>query len=817
MAAILLMLSLLSSNRGDITGLVVDGLRDLLGAGIWLAPLMLGFFGLWLALRHITADQAVWSRRLLGALGLFLIVESLLHILLRDRAIPPAPSGDAGGVVGSLLGQGLEDALGLPVTYTLLTLLAVGAFTLIAGWTPAQTGQKLVNAWNGLRGSFAGLEKGQGPDGKNINPPLPLGEPSVLRRWWRKLILFRGRAAARSDAFARTPDVFRPSPLVPGSRSKPETPPSPRPSFFPRQTPSSSSAPSTSPPAEVQPRIVGGRGQTWRLPVMADMLENSSELDIQSEDLRRRAQIIETTLEGFGVPVQVVEANQGPAVTQFGLRPGIIVRKDRKGEEKRVKVRVSQIQQLSNDLSLALAASPIRIEAPVPGRDIVGVEVPNVQISLVALRGVMESDEHRAARGPLVIGLGRDVSGAAAVADLTRMPHLLIAGATGSGKSVCVNAIITALLLSHTPDTLRLLMIDPKRVELTVYNGIPHLIAPVVVDVERAVPVLLWATREMERRYRLFSKAGTRNIESYNEKLAANSEPGLPYIVIMIDELADLMLSAPDEVERHVCRLAQMARATGIHLVIATQRPSVDVVTGLIKANFPARIAFAVTSQIDSRVILDTPGAEQLLGRGDMLFMAPDSSKLQRLQGCFVSDRETQRLVRYWRGARAFIEEGASEGLPLEGLGGKVVPGQAGPAGGIETGAHGDLEPPTKIPEWGWLPGQEMLQQPLWTDMAEVEASLTGKDDLYDQAVEEVRKSGRASVSLLQRRLRIGYSRAARLIEQLEADGIVGPDQGGSRGREVLPPPEGGDHSDVGPRKGTGSNQAAGAAASRNG
>jgi S-DNA-T family DNA segregation ATPase FtsK/SpoIIIE len=530
----------------------------------------------------------------------------------------------------------------------------------------------------------------------------------------------------------------------------------------------------------MRPRIVGGRGQTWRLPVMADMLEDSSELDIQGEDLRRRAQIIETTLEGFGVPVQVVEANQGPAVTQFGLRPGIIVRKDRKGEEKRIKVRVSQIQQLSNDLSLALAASPIRIEAPVPGRDIVGVEVPNVQISLVALRGVMESEEYRASRGPLVIGLGRDVSGAAAVTDLAKMPHLLIAGATGSGKSVCVNAIITALLLSHTPDTLRFLMIDPKRVELTVYNGIPHLIAPVVVDVERAVPVLLWATREMERRYRLFSKAGARNIESYNEKQATNGEQHLPYIVVMIDELADLMLSAPDEVERHVCRLAQMARATGIHLVIATQRPSVDVVTGLIKANFPARIAFAVTSQIDSRVILDTPGAEQLLGRGDMLFMAPDSSKLSRLQGCFVSDRETQRLVRYWRGARAFVEEGGTEGLPVEGLGSVVASGATGEADGDAAALDG-LEPP-------WLPGQEMLQQPLWTDMAEVEASLSGKDDMYNQAVEEVRKSGRASVSLLQRRLRIGYSRAARLIEQLEADGIVGPDLGGSRGREVLPP-----------------------------
>ena len=415
--------------------------------------------------------------------------------------------------------------------------------------------------------------------------------------------------------------------------------------------------------AAAQPRIVGG--QAWQLPVLAEILEDSSDQDIQQEDIRKRMQTIENTLAGFGVPVSVVEVNQGPAVTQFGLRPGTIVRRDRKGEEKVIKVRVSQIQALANDLSLALAASPIRIEAPVPGRDFVGIEVPNVQISLVSLRGVMDSEEWAATKGTLIFGLGRDVSGQATVADLVRMPHLLIAGATGSGKSVCVNAIITSLLLTHTPATLRFLMIDPKRVELTVYNGIPHLIAPVVVDVERALPVLQWATREMERRYKEFSKLSARNIDSYNEKLAARGEPVLPYIVILIDELADLMLSAPEDVERSICRIAQMARATGIHLVLATQRPSVDVVTGLIKANFPARIAFSVTSQVDSRVILDTPGAEQLLGRGDMLFMAPDASKLQRLQGCFVSDHEAHRLVDYWKGA----SRGDRAGKPATGRG----------------------------------------------------------------------------------------------------------------------------------------------------
>jgi S-DNA-T family DNA segregation ATPase FtsK/SpoIIIE len=327
-------------------------------------------------------------------------------------------------------------------------------------------------------------------------------------------------------------------------------------------------------------------------------------------------------------------------------------------------------------------------------------------------------------------------------------------------------------------------MIDPKRVELTVYNGIPHLVAPVVVEVERAIPVLQWCTREMERRYKLFAKISARNIESYNEKLAARGEQILPYIVIFIDELADLMLSAPDDVERYTCRIAQMARATGIHLVIATQRPSVDVVTGLIKANFPARIAFAVTSLIDSRVILDSPGAEQLLGRGDMLYMAPDTSKLLRLQGCFVSDRETNRLVRYWHGARSLAGE-AGQG----GMAGVELPETAESGGdGTETwevGAAGSAPPAYAEPPW--LPGQEELQQPLWSEMAGATAFPAGRDELYNQALEEVRKTGRASVSLLQRRLRIGYSRAARIIEELEADGVVGPDLGGSRGREVLP------------------------------
>jgi S-DNA-T family DNA segregation ATPase FtsK/SpoIIIE len=330
------------------------------------------------------------------------------------------------------------------------------------------------------------------------------------------------------------------------------------------------------------------------------------------------------------------------------------------------------------------------------------------------------------------------------------MPHLLIAGATGSGKSVCVNAIIACLISEHTPESLRLLMIDPKMVELVNYNGIPHLLAPVVTELEKAVGVLSWATREMDRRYKLFSKERVRNLEAYNEKMITEGQETLPFIVVIIDELADLMMMAPDEVERTIARLAQMARATGIHLLIATQRPSVDVVTGLIKANFPARIAFAVSSQIDSRVILDTPGAERLLGKGDMLYMAADSSKLQRLQGVFVSDVELNRLVQYWRGT-------VTTSRPAR--------------------------PPVEMPT-------NLVQQPLWEEYQNMDTS-SGKnkksdDELLEKAIEEVRKQGKASVSMLQRRLRIGYARAARLIDEMESQGIIGEDEGGGRARPVL-------------------------------
>ncbi len=485
----------------------------------------------------------------------------------------------------------------------------------------------------------------------------------------------------------------------------------------------------------------------WQLPDPAHILEKGSAAVISEEFTEQRARLIEDTLASFGAPAQVVEISRGPAVTMFGVEPLFL--ETRKG---RTRVRVSKIVSLADDLALALAAPSIRIQAPVPGRSYIGIEVPNDEMTLVSLREIVESDLFRRKPHPLRFALGRDVAGHPRVADLTAMPHLLIAGATGSGKSVCVNSILTSFLLHNTPEQLRLLLIDPKRVELTNYNGVPHLLAPVVVEMQRVIGALQWMTREMDKRYHKFSQIGARNIEGYNARMKKQGGDPLPYIVVVIDELADLMMMAPTETEAAITRLAQLARATGIHLILATQRPSVDVVTGLIKANFPARIAFAVASGVDSRVILDQPGAERLLGRGDMLYQAPDAPAPVRLQGVFVSDEEIRRLVTYWQ------EQAQTAGDRRSAL---------RPAGG----AVDDL-PANDLP---------LKQAPLWEEMEK-----TDEDPLLQEAIALVRRQGRASVSMLQRRLRIGYTRASRLMETMEERGIVSAPQGATGVREVL-------------------------------
>ena len=511
----------------------------------------------------------------------------------------------------------------------------------------------------------------------------------------------------------------------------------------------------------------------WKLPDYRSLLSSGSAKEFDHEQLLRQAQVIEETLASFGAPGRVVEVNTGPVITQFAVEPDYLTA--RSGKKSRVKV--SAISQLDKDLQLALGAKSIRIEAPVPGKGYVGIEVPNPGAALVSLRDIMESESFRKIKSPLAVALGMAVDGTPISGDLTQMPHLLIAGTTGSGKSVCVNAIINSIVATQSPETVKFIMVDPKRVELTGYNGMPHLIAPVVVELEHIVSVLKWVTREMDERYKKFSSIGARNVIDYNKNRDASLEL-MPYIVVIIDELADLMMSAPEETERTITRIAALARATGIHLIIATQRPSVDVVTGLIKANFPARIAFAVAGSVDSRVILDQPGAERLLGTGDMLYLSGDSPAPLRLQGVFVSDDEINNISRYWMAHRLGIET-------VKPISIKTEPPAQTSASPTSASDDSDAEPSGQTSFW------DMSLQRDMTGMA-VE-SKTGnpdpqEDELYQTAVDMVRRLDKASISLLQRRLRIGYTRAARLVDMMEERGVVGPPkEGSSKPRDVIP------------------------------
>jgi DNA segregation ATPase FtsK/SpoIIIE, S-DNA-T family len=472
-------------------------------------------------------------------------------------------------------------------------------------------------------------------------------------------------------------------------------------------------------------------------PLTLLMGDNATRADERT--INQTAGLIMKTLSEFGIPATVIGYRVGPSVTQFAVQPGFIKRPGSDDvDAQQMKVRVAQIAALEKDLTLALSAQRLRIEAPVPGKPYVGIEVPNTQSSVVRMKSILESESFHKVGAPLAIGLGRDVSGNPLVADLARMPHMLVAGSTGSGKSVCITSIAACLAMNNTPEELRIVMIDAKMVELIRFNGLPHLYGKVETNLNRILGVLRWVVVEMEHRYRLLESAHSRDLNTYNKKMLrkADGRP-LPRIVVFIDELADLMMSAPDQTEHNLVRLAQMARATGIHLIVATQRPSTDVVTGLIKANFPARLAFAVASGIDSRVILDYTGAESLLGRGDMLFLNPEVGNPVRAQGAMITDMEIERIISYWQKNNPLTKEDA--------------------------------------PPW-----EQLLQEP-----------GEGEDDgLVEQAISIVRQSQRASASMLQRRLRVGYPRAARLLDQLEEMGVVGPSQGGGKEREVLLPPE---------------------------
>lgn len=706
--ALLTFLSFLSAEQGTLTRVWLTALARLFGWGMYATPLFIGGFGLWLVLRRF-GDRIPWPQpeQVVGVFLGFFVLLITFHfvagqILWADEDLMAlGKEGTGGGYLGALLLSLALKALGPAGAVITLLMGWLIVITFIAGISPADAVQIIADALR-LR-EKPQAERAATPSISPAPPPEP-AEKKPKRA-------SRSRARSSSKKEDKAVEINGPSEKEEIDIVIPPLPP----------------------------------GSHWTLPQISEILEVSTEQNYSFDLIRQQVRTIEETLASLGAPTKVLETNTGPVVTQFGVEPLFLT--SRSG--KRTKVKVSKIASLADDLALALSAKTIRIEAPIPGKSLVGIEVPNEEASVVGLRDVMESQAFAQLDGTLRLGLGQDVSGNAVAADLRAMPHLLIAGATGSGKSVCINALITALLLQNSPDTLRLLLIDPKRVELTQYNHIPHLLSPVIVDVEKVVPALRWVMREMDSRFRRFASVGARDIEDYNHRVSdMRDKDTVPYIVVVVDELADLMMQSADETERVICRLAQMARATGIHLVVATQRPSTDVVTGLIKANFPSRIAFAVASSIDSRVILDTPGAERLLGQGDMLFLPPDVGQPLRLQGTFVSNLEIDRLINYWYRT--------------------TEPGSTIPEAAIP-------EPPPGLEE-------ALVQPALFPEFDEPTDRF--EDELVPNAVEVLLNEDRASISLLQRRLRIGYTRSARIIDLLTEMGIVTEDvqKGQSRG-----------------------------------
>ncbi len=732
-----------STGSGEIVnaaGLVGSYVADfslyLIGLGAYmLVPALLPL--LWRTFKrarqgHPWLDLA-FAVQWLGALLLVLCVSVLAAI---NHAPLDVPSGQsAGGVLGLVLAEGMVRLLGaLGSTLVLLGLgmLGVSATTGLSWFALFELiGATLLRIWEGLGRGLA-----------RVSARLPLGKKSEPAEIPEVGASYADVEQRRS----RNPQVKPPK--------RPEKPPTAGPSIAPKP-----SAPAKRPAAKTgrqppQPELGTADGKPI-LELLDRPVQQSS--GFNKDDLQHMSEVIEARLIEFGVSVEVVEAHPGPVITRFELQPA-------------PGVKVSQISNLSKDLARALSIISVRVVEVIPGKSTVGLEIPNTSREIIALRELIESRRYREARSPLTVALGKDIGGEPIMADLARMPHLLVAGTTGSGKSVGVNAMILSLLYKATAEEVRLILIDPKMLELSVYEGIPHLLAPVVTDMKEASNALRWAVGEMERRYRLMATLGVRNIAGANEKIRAAIDRGepikdpfydhaqaldpdlppptiepLPYLVIVVDEFADMMMVVGKKVEELIARLAQKARAAGIHLILATQRPSVDVITGLIKANIPTRIAFQVSSKVDSRTILDQMGAENLLGHGDMLYLPPGSGMPMRVHGAFVGDDEVHRVVEALKtlGEPEYVNEVLSE----------------------ETAANVTL------------PGEK----PVRADGEEIDA-------LYDQAVAIVTESRKASISYVQRRLKIGYNRSARLVEQMEADGVVGA-LGGNGSREVLAPP----------------------------
>ena len=703
--SLMLLLALTGLTKGRLLSFFSAQLQTWFGWGSFLFVIATALGGFFLLRRTNDPLAMRWGRVIAVEVSAFLLL-ALLSVVgqpfgnLAGNPLNSLERAEA-GMDGGLIGWGLANIFGrfvspllaallIIIGLTVMTIIALGLLPKIEAWLYRMAGEDIPSQ----------LLPNEDPH----NPPV--GSPS-------KTVSDVATPVVAKAAVKKTPSLekkFRKTFKV--SEAQDEKPAVPLP-----------------------------RGE--RLPPLNLLLGDQS-VRPDEKTINQTAGMIEKTLSEFGIPAQVIGFRVGPAVTQFAVQPGFIKKPGSNEDDPQLlKVRVAQIAALQRDLALTLSAERLRIEAPVPGKPYVGIEVPNARTSVVRLRPILEGEAFNKIGKPLAIALGRDVSGQPVIADLSRMPHLLIAGATGSGKSVCITAIAACLAMNNAPEDLRLVMIDSKMVELIRYNGLPHLLGKVETDINRIMGVLRWVVVEMEHRYRLLEGARARDIDVYNRRAASRKESSraLPRIVVMIDELADLMMNAADQTEHNLVRLAQMARATGIHLVVATQRPSTDVVTGLIKANFPARISFAVSSGVDSRVILDTPGAETLLGRGDMLFQNPEVGNPLRAQGVYVTDQEIERIIAFWQKMSAVDEA---------------------------------------VPPW-----ETILSEP-----------EEGEDSLLEQAIEVVRQSQHASASLLQRRLRVGYPRAARLLDELEELGVVGPSQGGGREREVLIEP-GDDKADV--------------------
>ncbi len=696
-------IALVSYPEGSFALWWVNLLGYLSGWGIY--PLAIGsmILGVWVLLRNKPYVPQLSAQRVIGGFLLSLNLLTWFH-LFAGGTREVIPTGDGGGYIGFGLLSALLSMFGDAGAVIIMIVWFLLGLLLTLSVSIAQ-----ISSW---------LSNGIGAIGSNLPQPDTSRGVPVIRQ-------------VEDDGF---------TPLEELKVTDPPRREIGQPALQPQKSRVASGV-------SLQPLAGGSQSnmtrRSWVLPKIDAILEGGIQAR-DSEDLnKQRARIIEETLASFGVPAHVVSIQSGPAITQFGVEPDYI--ETRYGK---TRVRVNKIESLADDLALALSSTRIRIEAPVPGHSYVGIEVPNTERGRVALKDVMGSESFHRIKSSMRLALGKDVAGRPVAADLAALPHLLIAGTTGSGKSVCVNAIISCLLLTNTPDELRFVLVDPKRVELSNYNGMPHLLAPVVVEASQVISVLQWMMREMDIRLDLFAKAGARNIEDYNNQCMAAGTKTLPRLVIIIDELADLIMMAPEETESAIARIAQMARATGMHMILATQRPSVNVVTGRIKANLPARISFNVFSNADSRVILDQSGAEKLLGKGDMLFQAPDAPAPIRLQGAYISDDEINRLVTFWLDQSSRIGENA-------------VPEAT--ADGFRTDALLKQDP--------------LFKEPL---------GKPGSDSLYDDAVDLVRREGRASTSMLQRHMRIGYSRAARIIDAMEEAGVISAARDRTQVREVL-------------------------------